>query len=99
VTATSVSLAPRRRRRVEPGGFLQQIIGASAYSAWACSTDTAYPMLIFCTVVCVAGAVALQLFPKIGTGGELRSRLCRLGPSGIVPSISQTDFRCGATTS
>jgi len=69
VTATSVSLAPQHAGVASSlVGFLQQIIGAiSVQCMGVFPTDTAYPMLIFCTVVCVVGAVALQVFPEIGT--------------------------------
>jgi DHA1 family bicyclomycin/chloramphenicol resistance-like MFS transporter len=72
VTATSVSLAPQHAGVASSLiGFLQQIIGAISVQAMGVfPTDTAYPMLIFCTVVCVAGAIALQVFPRIGTERE-----------------------------
>jgi DHA1 family bicyclomycin/chloramphenicol resistance-like MFS transporter len=67
VTATSVSLAPQHAGVASSViGFLQQIIGAiSVQWMGVFPTDTPYPMLIFCTAVCVAGGVALKVFPKI----------------------------------
>jgi len=82
VTATSVSLVPEQAGVASSVlGFLQQVIGAvSVQWMGIFPTDTALPMLIFCTVVCAAGMVALRLLPRF----EDTRRRGRAPPSSAV---------------
>jgi DHA1 family bicyclomycin/chloramphenicol resistance-like MFS transporter len=82
VTATSVSLVPQHAGVASSViGFLQQVLGAASVQ-WmgVFPTDTAVPILSFCTAVCAAGMVALWLLPRFedgrrnGRSPELESR-------------------------
>jgi DHA1 family bicyclomycin/chloramphenicol resistance-like MFS transporter len=70
VTATAVSLAPQHAGVASSTiGFLQQIIGAVCVQ-WMghFSTDTPFPILAFCAIVCSMGLVLLYVFPRVEAG-------------------------------
>jgi DHA1 family bicyclomycin/chloramphenicol resistance-like MFS transporter len=70
VTATAVSLAPQHAGVASSTiGFLQQIIGAASVQ-WMghFPTDTALPMLTFCTAACTLGLLMLYVFPRVEAG-------------------------------
>jgi DHA1 family bicyclomycin/chloramphenicol resistance-like MFS transporter len=68
VTATAVSLAPQHAGVASSTiGFLQQLIGAVCVQ-WMgrFPTDTAVPVMLFCTVTCLLGVGMLYVFPRLG---------------------------------
>ena len=68
VTATAVSLAPQHAGVASSTiGFLQQIIGAACVQ-WMgyFPTDTALPVMLFCTITCLLGVGLLYVFPRVG---------------------------------
>lgn len=70
VTATAVSLAPEQAGVASSTvGFLQQMIGAASVQ-WMgrFPTETAFPMLTFCVVVCLLALVMLYVFPRVEAG-------------------------------
>jgi DHA1 family bicyclomycin/chloramphenicol resistance-like MFS transporter len=69
VTATAVSLAPQQAGVASSVvGFLPMVLGALAVQAMGVfPTDTAYPVVVFCTAIAVLGGVALRLFPRFET--------------------------------
>jgi DHA1 family bicyclomycin/chloramphenicol resistance-like MFS transporter len=74
VTATAVSLAPQHAGVASSLiGFLQQLIGAACVQ-WVghFPTDTALPMLTFCSAACVSGLVMLYVFPRVESGRPRR---------------------------
>jgi DHA1 family bicyclomycin/chloramphenicol resistance-like MFS transporter len=74
VTATAVSLAPQHAGVASSLiGFVQQLIGAACVQ-WMghFPTDTALPMLIFCSAACIAGLAMLYVFPRVEAGRRHR---------------------------
>ena len=70
LTATAVSLAPQHAGVASSTiGFLQQLVGAAAVQ-WMgrFSTQTAFPMLTFCVVVCLLALAMLYVFPRVEAG-------------------------------
>jgi DHA1 family bicyclomycin/chloramphenicol resistance-like MFS transporter len=69
VTATAVSLAPQQAGVASSVvGFLPMVLGALAVQCMGVfPTDTAYPVLVFCTAIAVLGTLALRVFPRFET--------------------------------
>jgi hypothetical protein len=67
VTATAVSLAPQHAGVASSVvGFLPMVTGAiGVQSMGLFATDTAYPVLVFCVVLCLLGFVAIRAFPRL----------------------------------
>jgi DHA1 family bicyclomycin/chloramphenicol resistance-like MFS transporter len=66
VTATAVSLAPHHAGVASSVvGFLPMLLGALGVQ-WmgVFPTDTAYPVIVFCVVLCALGLLALKVFPR-----------------------------------